>query len=104
MRRFGVCSSVRFISVWYACLSDWQRSDCTAAPLPTFSMRICSAVLSAFMPISPPSASISRTRCPFAVPPTEGLHAMKAILSRLSVSIAVLRPVRAQASAASQPA
>ena len=56
------------------------------------------------MPISPPSASISRTICPFAVPPMEGLHAIKAMLSRFRVSIAVLIPVLARARAASAPA
>ena len=63
---------------------------CTAAPLPTFSIRICKAVVSALIPISPPNASISRTRCRFAVPPMDGLHAMNAMLSRFSDSISAV--------------
>jgi hypothetical protein len=34
-------------------------------PFPLFSTRLCRNVLSAAFPISPPKASISRTRCPF---------------------------------------
>src|SRR3954447_22853062 len=56
------------------------------------------------LPITPPSASISRTRCPFAVPPTAGLHGMCATVSGPSVQIATLQPRRAAAWAASTPA
>src|ERR1700676_1281944 len=52
----------------------------------------------------PPSASISRTRCPLAMPPIAGLHDICAIKSRFIVTMAVLSPMRAQARAASQPA
>ena len=38
-------------------------------------------VASIASPISPPSASISRTRCPFAVPPTAGLQGMCATVA-----------------------
>jgi len=55
-------------------------------------------------PISPPSESISLIRCPFAGPPIEGLHGISAILSRFIVINSVLRPIRALASGASQPA
>ena len=57
-----------------------------------------------FFPISPPSASSSRTRCPFEVPPIFGLHGIMAILSTLTVKTIVFRPSLAQARAASQPA
>src|SRR5499427_5852627 len=61
-------------------------------------------VASIARPISPPSASISRTRCPFAVPPTAGLHGMCATVSTLSVHNPTRTPRRAAAWAASQPA
>src|SRR6185436_11528775 len=59
---------------------------------------------SATSPIAPPSASISRTRCPLAIPPMAGLQLICAIRSRFMVTMAVRRPMRAQARAASQPA
>src|SRR5258706_2509049 len=55
-------------------------------------------------PISPPSASISRTRCPFAVPPTAGLQGMCATVACDSVQRPTLQPSRAAACAASTPA
>ena len=55
-------------------------------------------------PITPPSASISRTRCPLAMPPIAGLQDICAIRSMFIVTMAVRRPMRAQARAASQPA
>ena len=67
-------------------------------------MRIWRHVLSVLMPISPPRASISRTRWLFPGPPTAGLQGMRAILSKFSVAIRVLAPRRALARAASQPA
>src|SRR5581483_417635 len=54
--------------------------------------------------IKPPRASISATRCPFAVPPMAGLQGMWATVSSESVQIATCRPSRAAAYAASQPA
>src|SRR6185295_10752335 len=61
-------------------------------------------VASIARPIKPPRASISRTRCPLAVPPTAGLHGMWATVSRVRVQIATLHPRRAAAYAASTPA
>src|ERR1051326_809840 len=61
-------------------------------------------VASIARPINPPSASISRTRCPFAVPPMAGLHGMCATVSLVSVQRATSRPMRAAAQAASTPA
>ena len=60
--------------------------------------------LSAFIPISPPKASISATNCPLAVPPIDGLQAKKAILSKFNVNKTVLIPILAKAKQASQPA
>ena len=59
---------------------------------------------SALIPISPPSASISQTRCPFAVPPMLGLQARKPMLSRFNVSNKVFSPILDVASALSHPA
>src|SRR5580700_9516496 len=55
-------------------------------------------------PITPPSASISRTRCPLAIPPIAGLQDIWAIRSAFMVIMTVRRPMRAQAREASQPA
>ncbi len=59
---------------------------------------------SATSPMMPPSASTSRTRWPLATPPMAGLQDIWAMRSRLSVKSAVRRPMRAAATAASQPA
>src|SRR5438105_10435651 len=61
-------------------------------------------VASAFSPIAPPSASISRTICPFANPPIAGLQDIWPIVSKFCVSIKVRQPSRADARAASIPA
>src|SRR5258706_14482682 len=55
-------------------------------------------------PITPPSASISRTRCPFVVPPSAGLQGMCATVACDSVQRPTLTPRRAAACAASTPA
>ena len=52
----------------------------------------------------PPSASISRTICPFAIPPTAGLQLIWAILFMSIVSKQVFAPMFAATVAASQPA
>src|SRR3970040_3059462 len=57
-----------------------------------------------FLPISPPKASISRTRCPLASPPMAGWHDMRPIVSALIVRRRVEHPIRAAARAASHPA
>src|SRR5438477_6632232 len=49
-------------------------------------------------------ASISRTICPLARPPTAGLHDICPIVSRFCVNIKVRQPMRAAARAASIPA
>ena len=53
-------------------------------------MRLCKKVASAVRPISPPSASISRTRWPFAVPPIDGLQGSFPPPSILMVNTTVL--------------
>src|SRR5262245_55688838 len=62
------------------------------------------AARSVARPISPPSASISLTRCPFAVPPTAGLQDICPMASRFMVKSRVGQPRRAAARAASSPA
>ena len=56
------------------------------------------------IPIWPPIASISRTICPLAMPPTAGLQLICAILFMSIVMSSVHEPKRAAALAASQPA
>ncbi len=69
-----------------------------------FKKRIWRAVLSAFLAISPPSASISLTTIPFAGPPTEGLQGIEAIIFIFPVTNNVELPSLALANAASLPA
>ena len=54
-------------------LSAWARGDHTAGPRLRLSSLNWMPVASIALPINPPSASISRTRCPFAVPPIGGI-------------------------------
>src|ERR1039457_55088 len=103
--RFGAASRIRAISAAaYRTWADGQRSPRTAVPREPFSTLNWIAVRSATSPIAPPSASISRTTCPFARPPTAGLQLMRPIVARSRVRRSVFFPRRAEASAASQPA
>ena len=73
-------------------LSACARGDQTAGPRLRLSSLNWMPVASIARPIKPPSASISRTRCPFAVPPIAGLHGMCATVSIDSVQIADVAP------------
>ena len=84
--------------------SHWARGLHTAGPFERFNMRNWIAVASVTSPICPPSASISRTICPLAIPPTAGLHDIWAILFMSMVTRQVRAPMFAAAVAASQPA
>lgn len=75
-----------------------------AAPFERLSIRNWSVVRSVIRAVRPPSASISRTICPLATPPTAGLHDMLASLVMSIVRSSVREPMRAAAEAASQPA
>ena len=75
-----------------------------AGPLERFNMRNWIAVLSVTNPIYPPKASISRTICPLAIPPTAGLQLICPILFMSIVIRQVFEPRFAAAAAASQPA
>ena len=85
-------------------LSAWARGDQTAGPRLRLSILNCKPVASMARPISPPSASISLTRWPLAVPPTAGLQGIKATVCLESVQSATEQPSRAAAQAASTPA
>ena len=102
--RFCWSSNLCFITSLYLFLSICTRSDLTAGPLPILSILLCKKHSSAVLPISPPRASISLTRCPFAVPPIEGLHGQFPTESKLTANTAVLHPSLAAARPASIPA
>ncbi len=101
---FGSAPSAARTQSLYRRLSACARGDHTAGPRLRLSSRNWMPVASIAVPIKPPSASISRTRWPFAVPPTAGLHGMCATVDSDSVQIATVRPSRAAAHAASAPA
>src|SRR5664279_3747961 len=88
----------------YIFLSICARGDQTAGPRLVLRRRNCMPTASAISPMTPPRASISRTRWPLAMPPTAGLQLICATRSRFMVTMAVRRPTLAQARAASQPA
>lgn len=88
----------------YQSRSFWQRGDQTAGPLDLFSILKWIPVVSAIRPISPPRASTSRTRCPFAVPPIAGLQDIRPIAAGSMVIRPVAHPILADARAASIPA
>ena len=72
--KFGICSKVSL-----QVLLNNMRSHCAlglhiAGPLDLFSNLNCMALLSVIIPVHPPSASISLTICPFAIPPIAGLQ------------------------------
>ena len=75
-----------------------------AGPLERLSMRNWMAVLSLMIPEYPPSASISRTICPLAMPPIAGLQLIWAIVCMFMVMSNTFDPKLAAAAAASQPA
>ncbi len=80
------------------------RSARTAGPLLSFKKRECKLHWSAMCAIAPPSASISRTSWPFALPPIDGLQGSVQIFSGSPVTSTVSTPRRADANAASTPA
>ena len=85
MRRFGSDSSTWRILARYCFLSACARGDQTAGPRLVLSKRNWMPTASITSPITPPSASISRTKWPLAMPPTAGLQDICAIRSRLIV-------------------
>ena len=65
IRRFGSCSSTSRIRMRYCFLSHCARGDHTAGPRLVLSSRNWIPTASVTSPITPPSASISRTKVPF---------------------------------------
>ena len=90
--------------MWYFFLSACALKECTAGPFDVFNILICIIVLSIFLPISPPSASISLTKCPFELPPIWGLQGIFATASKLIENTNVFIPSLAAANPASHPA
>ena len=88
----------------YSARSHWARGDQTAGPFERFSMRNWIRAMSVARPITPPSASTSRTTVPLAMPPMAGLHDICPIVSRFCVSMSVRAPAREASAAASAPA
>ena len=100
----GVSASIRWIACRYSARSAWARGPRTAGPLLRFSSLKWMPAASAARPISPSSASTSRTRCPLPIPPIDGLQDISPIVFRRWVSNSVRAPMRAAAAAASHPA
>ena len=104
MSRFGMFSSISRQYWLNFVLSHCARGLHIAGPFERLSMRNWIDDLSVTMPVYPPSASISLTICPFAMPPIAGLQLIWAILFMSIVIKHVFLPKLAAAAAASQPA
>ena len=102
--RFGIFSNISRQAQINLFRSHWARGLHMAGPFERFSMRNWIAVWSVTNPIYPPKASISRTICPLAIPPTAGLQLICATLFISIVIKQVFEPKFAAAAAASQPA
>ena len=102
--KLSILSSVRLHSQMNFSLSHCALGDQTAGPFPLFNILNCMAVASVIRPICPPKASISRTICPFAIPPIAGLQLICPILFMSIVIRQVEALILADATAASQPA
>jgi hypothetical protein len=102
--RRGVASNAARMARRYKVRSAWARGPRTAGPLLRLSSLKWIPAASATRPISPSSASTSRTRWPLPIPPIEGLHDISPNVSSLWVSSSVRAPMRAAAAAASHPA
>ena len=75
-----------------------------AGPLDRFNIRNWRVERSVTKPVYPPNASISRTICPFAIPPTAGLHDIRAKPRKSIETSSTDEPRFAAAIAASHPA
>ena len=102
--RLGVFSNTSLHAPINLLRSHCARGLHIAGPFERFSIRNWIAVLSVISPICPPSASISRTICPLAIPPIAGLQLICPILFISIVIRQVFEPRLAEAAAASQPA
>ena len=97
IERLGVFSSTLRQAQMNLPRSDCERGLHMAGPFERLSMRNWMEVSSVISPIFPPRASISRTICPFAIPPTAGLQLICPILFMSIVMRQVLAPMRAAA-------
>ena len=104
MCKLGVFSSTALHSRMNCWRSLCERGLHMAGPLLRLSILNWILLRSVTTPIWPPIASISRTICPLAMPPTAGLQLICAILFMSIVMSNVCDPSRAAALAASQPA
>ena len=104
MYKLGVFSSTFLHSRMNCWRSLCERGLHIAGPLLRLSILNWMLERSVTIPIWPPRASISRTICPLAMPPTAGLQLICAILFMSIVISRVCEPNRAAALAASQPA
>ena len=102
--RLGIFSRISLHAQINLLRSHCARGLHIAGPLERFSIRNCMAVWSVTNPIYPPKASISRTICPLAMPPTAGLQLICPILFISIVIRQVFEPRFAAAAAASHPA
>ena len=102
--KFGVPKIVFLAITLYLSISICARLPRTAGPFVWLRMRNWIPASSVMSPISPPSASSSRTRCPLAKPPTAGLQLVAPTFSASIETSNVLFPIRALARAASTPA
>ena len=102
--RFGVFSRISRQYWLNFILSHCARGLHIAGPFERLSIRNCMDARSVTMAVYPPSASISRTICPFAMPPIAGLQLICAILFMSIVIRHVRLPMFAAAAAASHPA
>ena len=102
--RLGVFSSLSRQDQINLARSHCARGLHMAGPFERFKIRNWMAVSSVTNPICPPNASISRTICPLAIPPTAGLQLICPILFMSMVMRQVFEPKLAAAAAASQPA
>src|SRR6185437_7446333 len=88
----------------YSVRSHWARGAQTAGPLERLSIRNWIVARSVARPMMPPSASISRTTVPFAIPPMAGLQDKAPMVSRFEVRRRTFAPDRAAMTDASVPA
>ena len=93
-----------FMAQASACLSHCTRVPRTAGPLERFRVRNWMPVKSANSPMAPAQGVDLFDHVALARPPTAGLQAIWAMVSRLRLKSSTLRPMRAAARAPSQPA
>ena len=101
---FLVSSSMLLHTLANSIRSFWVLGLHIAGPLLLLSIRNCTMLLSLTIPLYPPSASISRTICPLAMPPMAGLQLIWAMVCMFMVTSSTLLPILAAAAAASHPA